>query len=169
MVDENKVTDDLIHTLFDVMNEIRKRTLYVCGLCGKVTTSIVQHHYSYFPEKIILVCNRCNNSHYISIHHPLLKPSPLEAKRFRSNKIPVRDGESFKESILILKDELDRIIQLKDYENHLSRLYKFVEELQDKVANEMIRESLHKMIDHPDENLSHNKIGKSIDKLIKKD
>jgi hypothetical protein len=65
--------------VWSVTQTVIKKT---CGLCGEPTERLVQHHYSYFPEKIIYVCPSCNHRSNLEQKHPLLNPSIEDANKF---------------------------------------------------------------------------------------
>jgi hypothetical protein len=73
-----------IEDKLDVPDDLQLR--YLCCLCGKLTRKLVRHHYSYFPEKTILVCPSCNNRHNLEIKHPLLNPFLEDANKFYGHK-----------------------------------------------------------------------------------
>jgi len=76
-------TRKIITQLKEEMQQLNLVKTYICPLCEKEVKSLIRHHYCYFPEKTILLCNRCNKRNFLEANHPLLNPSLKDAKMFR--------------------------------------------------------------------------------------
>lgn len=58
------------------------KATYICPLCKRKVDTLLEHQYSYYPEKTILVRPRCNHRSILMKEHPALCPSLDDAKRF---------------------------------------------------------------------------------------
>jgi hypothetical protein len=87
----------LLKMLLKAKEQIREltnrpiNTKKICCLCKHDVDDLVDHHYSYFPEKIMLVCRSCNSRAVMEKNHPALQPSLNDAKRFYGEEYV--DGE----------------------------------------------------------------------------
>lgn len=97
MNEDVKLEIEKLSKKIDSMNPIR---VYICPLCKNEVTELIEHHYSYFPEKIILVCRKCNNRSNLEHNHPLLNPPKKDGYLFRKKGKYAKKSSSRKKQCL---------------------------------------------------------------------
>jgi hypothetical protein len=102
MDEETKVIINELNKKIESLNLVKT---YVCPLCKKEVKRLIEHHYCYFPEKTILICDNCNHRSYLEVNHPLLNPTKKDAELFRKKGKNAKK-KSKKQKIIINEDKI---------------------------------------------------------------
>jgi hypothetical protein len=89
----------------------------ICELCGS-NVNIRRHHISYFPEKIIVLCNDCHTKvHHDLTFHPELQPPKEDASIYYGRKdptTPLRIEMDIKNGIKVELLEIQNLLGLTE-------------------------------------------------------